>query len=82
MIIKNLIDENIIDFNNYIFIGENGEVSEDLSIWEKKLIYEIMKVEKIIGNKIDKKKKKMMYENSITFINDITQGFYFNQNIF
>ena len=82
MIIKNLIDENIIDFNNYIFIGENGEVSEDLSIWEKKLIYEIMKVEKIIGNKIDFEKAKMMYENSITFINDITQGFYFNQNIF
>ena len=82
MINKNVIDENIEEFNNDIFIGEHDELSEDLSIWEKKLIYEIMKVEKITGNKINFENAKMMYENSISFINDITQGFYFNQNIF
>ena len=82
MVIKNVIDENIEEFNNDNFIGEYDELSEDLSIWEKKLIYEIMKVEKIIGNIINFEKAKMMYENSISFINDITQGFYFNQNIF
>ena len=83
MAIKNVIDDNIAQFNNTTFIGENDELSEDLSIWDKKLIYEIMKIEKIKENNvINYERAKNMYENAISFINDITQGFYFNQNIY
>ena len=83
MAIKNVIDDNIDQFNNTTFIGENDELSEDLSIWDKKLIYEILKIEKIKeNNSINYENAKIMYENAISFINDITQGFYFNQNIY
>ena len=83
MSIKNVIDDNITLFNNTTFIGENDELSEDLSIWDKKLIYEILKIEKIKGNNtINYENAKIKYENAISFINDITQGFYFNQNIY
>ena len=83
MAIKDVIDENIAQFNNTSFIGENDELSEDLSIWDKKLIYEIMKIEKIKENNIiNYENAKTMYENAISFINDITQGFYFNQNFY
>ena len=83
MSIKNVIDDNITLFNNTTFIGENDELSEDLSIWDKKLIYEILKIEKIKGNNtINYENVKIKYENAISFINDITQGFYFNQNIY
>ena len=83
MAIKNVIDDNITQFNNTTFIGENDELSEDSSIWDKKLIYEILKIEKIKEkNTINYENAKIMYENAISFINDITQGFYFNQNIY
>ena len=83
MSIKSVIDDNITLFNNTTFIGENDELSEDLSIWDKKLIYEILKIEKIKGNNtINYENAKIKYENAISFINDITQGFYFNQNIY
>ena len=77
-IIKNVIDDNIDQFSNDTFTGENDELCEDLSIWDKKLIYEIIKVEKIKGNEINFESANIMYENAISFINDITQGFYFN----
>ena len=77
MIIKNVIDENIEDFSNDIFMEENNELFEDLSIWDKKLIYEIIKVEKIKGNNIRFENANTMYENAISFVNELTQGFYF-----
>ena len=82
MIIKNVIDDNINQFSNDTFTGENDELCEDLSIWDKKLIYEIIKVEKIKGNEINFESANIMYENAISFINDITQGFYFNQCLY
>ena len=82
MSIKNVIDENIEQFSNDIFLGENAELCEDLSIWDKKLIYEIIKVEKIKGKEINIENANIMYENAFSFVNDISQGFYFNQNIF
>ena len=39
---------------------------------------EIIKVENIKGNEINFESANTMYENAISFINDITQGFYFN----
>ena len=82
MIIKSVIDENMELFNNDTFIGESEELCEELSIWDKKLIYEIIKIEKINRNKINVEEANNMYENAISFVNDITQGFYFNQNIY
>ena len=82
MIIKNVIDENIELFSSDTFIGENEDLCEDLSIWDNKLIYEIIKVEKMKGNEIRFENANIMYENAISFVNDITQGFYFNQNLF
>lgn len=82
MIIKNVIDENIELFSSDTFIGENEDLCEDLSIWDNKLIYEIIKVEKMKGNEIRFESANIMYENAISFVNDITQGFYFNQNLF
>ena len=82
MIIKNVIDENIELFSNDTFMGENEDLCEDLSIWDNKLIYEIIKVEKMKGNEIRFESANIMYENAISFVNDITQGFYFNQNLF
>ena len=78
MIIKNVIDENISLFSNDTFTAENDELCEDLIVWDKKLVYEIIKVEKIKGNEIKFEDANIMYENAISFINDITQGFYFN----
>ena len=82
MIIKNVIDENIELFSNDTFSAENEDLCEDLSVWENKLIYEIIKVEKMKGNEIRFESANIMYENAISFVNDITQGFYFNQNLF
>ena len=82
MIIKNVIDENIELFSNDTFTGENEDLCEDMSVWENKLIYEIIKVEKMKGNEIRFESANIMYENAISFVNDITQGFYFNQNLF
>ena len=82
MIIKNVIDENIELFSSDTFIGENEDLCEDVSIWDNKLIYEIIKVEKMKGNEIRFEGANIMYENAISFVNDITQGFYFNQNLF
>ena len=83
MIIKNIIDDNITLFSNDNFIGENNDLCEDLFIWDKKLIYEIIKIERHRGNnEINIDEANNMYENAISFINDITQGLYFNQNIY
>ena len=82
MIIKNVIDENIELFSSDTFIGENEDLCEDVSIWDNKLIYEIIKVEKMKGNEIRFEGANIMYENAISFVNDITQGFYFNENLF
>ena len=82
-IIKNIIDDNITLFSNDNFIGENNDLCEDLFIWDKKLIYEIIKIERHRGNnEINIDEANNMYENAISFINDITQGLYFNQNIY
>ena len=43
MIIKNVIDENISLFSNDTFTAENDELCEDLIVWDKKLVYEIIK---------------------------------------
>ena len=78
MTIKNVIDENIEEFSNDTFMDENNDLYEDLSIWDKKLIYEIIKVEKIKGNNIKFEIANTMYENAISFVNELIQGFYFN----
>ena len=44
MTIKNVIDENIEEFSNDTFMDENNDLYEDLSILDKKIIYEIIKV--------------------------------------
>ena len=82
MTIKNVIDENIEEFSNDTFMDENNDLYEDLSIWDKKLIYEIIKVEKIKGNNIKFEIANTMYENAISFVNELIQGFYFNQNLY
>ncbi len=82
MTIKNVIDENIEEFSNDTFMDDNNDLYEDLSIWDKKLIYEIIKVEKIKGNNIKFEIANTMYENAISFVNELIQGFYFNQNLY
>ena len=82
MIIKNVIDDNIALFNNDTFFDNENNICEQLFVWEKKLIYDLIKIEKMNHNIISYEESKKMYENAVTFINDITQGIYFNQNIF
>ena len=82
MLIKNVIDDNISLFNNDTFFDNENNICEQLFVWEKKLIYDLIKIEKMNNNMINYEESKKMYENAVTFINDITQGIYFNQNIF
>ena len=82
MIIKNVIDENIYLFNNDTFFDYDDNTCEQLFVWDKKLIYDLIKIEKMRGNKISYIEAEKMYENAVTFINDVIQGVYFNQNIF
>ena len=83
MLIKNVIDDNITLFNNDTFLNDNdNNICEQLFIWEKKLINDLIKIEKMKKNKINYDDAQKMYENAVTFMNDITQGLYFNQNIF
>ena len=82
MIIKNVIDENIYLFINDTFWDYDDNTCEQLFVWDKKLIYDLIKIEKMRGNKISFDEAEKMYENAVTFINDVIQGVYFNQNIF
>ena len=82
MIIKNVIDENIYLFNYDTFFDFEDNSCEQLFIWDKKLIYNLIKIEKFRGNKISFEEAEKMYENAVTFVNDVIQGVYFNQNIF
>jgi hypothetical protein len=86
MIIKKVIDDNISMFNNDTFLNDNNDnnICEQLFIWDKKLINYLIKIENIKNNKnkINYNNARNMYENAVTFMNDITQGLYFNQNIF
>jgi hypothetical protein len=85
MMIKNVIDDNINMFSDDTFLNDNNNnFCEQLFIWQKKLIYEIIKIENYSSkkNKIIYEDAHKMYEKAVTFVNDITQGLYFNQNIF
>ena len=82
IIIKNVIDENIYLFNNDTFFDFEDNSCEQLFIWDKKLIYDLIKIEKMRGNQITYDEAERMYENAVTFYNDVIQGVYFNQNIF
>ncbi len=83
MLIKNVIDDNITLFNNDTFLNDSdNNICEQLFIWEKKLINNLIKIENMKNNKINFDDAQKMYENAVTFMNDITQGLYFNQNIF
>ena len=82
MIIKNVIDDNISLFNNDTFFDIDDNTCEQLFVWDKKLIYDLIKIEKMNNNIINYDEAQKMYENAVTFINDVTQGTYFNQNIF
>ena len=81
MIIKNVIDENIYYFNSNSFL-DNDNSCEQLFVWDKKLIYDLIKIEKMKNNNITFDEAQKMYENAVVFINDLLQGIYFNQNIF
>ena len=83
MTIKKVIDDNITMFNNDTFINDNN-ICEQLVLWDKKLINNLIKIENIKNNKnkINYDDAHNMYENAVMFMNDITQGLYFNQNLF
>jgi hypothetical protein len=81
MIIKNVIDENIYYFNSNSFL-DNDNSCEQLFVWDKKLIYDLIKIEKMKNNNITFDEAQKMYENAVVFVNDLLQGIYFNQNIF
>ena len=82
MILKQVIDDNISFFNNDTFLDFEDNICEQLFIWDKKLIYELTKIEKIKKNNISFDEAQKMYENATTFLNDVIQGVYFTQNIF
>ena len=83
MLIKNVIDDNIYLFDSYTFFDiENNSNCEQLFVWDKKLIYDLIKIEKMKKNNISFNEGHKMYENAVTFLNDVVQGIYFNQNIF
>ena len=81
-LIKIVIDDNISLFNNDTFSEIDDNTCEQLFVWNKKLIYELMKTEKMKKNNINFNEAQKMYEKATTFFNDIIQGLYFNQNIF
>ena len=81
-LIKIVIDDNISLFNNDTFSEIDDNTCEQLFVWDKKLIYELMKTEKMKKNNINLNEAQKMYEKATTFFNDIIQGVYFNQNIF
>ena len=82
IILKTVIDNNISLFNNDTFLSDNDDVCEQIFIWDEKLIYNLIKIEKLKKNKIGYEEAQKMYENAITFLNDFTQGVYINQNLF
>ena len=83
MLIKTVIDDNIYLFDSFTFSDmENNSSCEQLFIWDKKLIYDLIKIEKMKNNPINFTEAQKMYENAVTFLNDVFQGVYFNQNIF
>ena len=82
IILKTVIDNNISLFNNDTFLSDNDDACEQVFIWDEKLIYNLIKIEKLKKNKIGYEEAQQMYENAVTFLNDFTQGLYINQNLF
>ena len=83
ILIKTVIDDNIYLFDSFTFSDmENNSFCEQLFVWDKKLMYDLIKIEKMKNNTINFKEAQKMYENAVTFLNDVFQGIYFNQNIF
>ena len=82
IILKTVIDNNISLFNNDTFLSDNDDVCEQVFIWDDKLIYNLIKIEKMKKNKIGYEEAQQMYEKAATFLNDFIQGVYINQNLF